>query len=289
MPERSLVLDDVARALAEDVGPGDPSAGLIDASVRARATVTTREDAVLCGMAWFTAAFHALDRAINITWHRRDAERLSAGDTLCTLEGSARAMLTGERTALNFLQTLSGTATRVAAFCDRVAGLPVTLLDTRKTLPGLRAAQKYAVLCGGGRNHRMGLHDAILIKENHLAASGSLTAAIQTARELHPGLLIQAEIERLDQLEEAIAAGLDLILLDNFTVPELREAARRCSGQIPLEASGGITLETVRAVAETGVDRIAIGALTKDLHAIDLSMRFQLTNQDLPADESGEG
>jgi nicotinate-nucleotide pyrophosphorylase (carboxylating) len=273
-PDEELVRANVVGALAEDLGEGDPTAALIGESVQARATVIAREPAVLCGTAWFEMTFRAFDPAVTVEWNARDGSSVTAGQTLCTLRGTARALLSGERTALNFLQTLSGTATLARTYRDRVAGLPVILLDTRKTLPGLRMAQKYAVRCGGCSNHRMGLYDAILIKENHLEACGSVVAAIRRARELFPGMPVEIEVERLDQLEEALDAGADIILLDNFTIPMMREAVTLRRGSAKLEASGGITLDNVREVAETGVDRIAIGALTKDVRAIDLSMRF---------------
>jgi nicotinate-nucleotide pyrophosphorylase (carboxylating) len=235
--------------------------------------VISREDAVLCGRDWFEAVFEELGGGVTVEWTAVDGAPVAAGQTLCRLHGPARTLLTGERTALNFLQTLSGTATRVRAYHDRIADLPVTLLDTRKTLPGLRRAQKYAVRCGGGANHRLGLYDGILIKENHIATSGSITAAIEHARNLNTGLPIEVEAETLDEAAAAVAAGADIVLLDNFDLATLREAVTRHKGGTLLEASGGITLDNLRAVALTGVDRISIGALTKDVSATDLSMR----------------
>lgn len=277
-PAAELVHGDVARALAEDLGDGDRTAALIDATARANATVITRESAVLCGTAWFEQAFRALDPDVGIRWQARDGDRIEAGQVLCTLNGLARALLTGERTALNFLQALSGTATLARRYHDRVADLPVTLLDTRKTLPGLRLAQKYAVRCGGCSNHRLGLYDGILIKENHILACGSIKKAVNTARYQNPGVSIEVEVENLDEAAEAMEAGADILLLDNLDPDALRSAValnrRLTGGRARLEASGGITLENIRALAETGVDRISIGALTKHLQAIDLSMRF---------------
>ncbi len=277
-PSEAEVRENVVGALAEDLGEGDPTAALLPAELHTRATVIARETAVVCGTLWFDMTFHAFDPAISIEWHKRDGETVAAGETLCTVGGAARALLSGERTALNFLQTLSGTATIAQRYRERCADLPVVLLDTRKTVPGLRAAQKYAVRCGGCSNHRMGLYDAILIKENHLAACGSISAAIAAARAQFPTLPVEIEVERLDQLREALSAAPDIILLDNFTVDDIRSAvalAHALAGsQVKLEASGGITLDNVRAIAETGVDRIAIGALTKDVRAIDLSMRM---------------
>jgi nicotinate-nucleotide pyrophosphorylase (carboxylating) len=272
-PDPSAVRADVRRALAEDVGIGDVTARLVPAGLRAEGTVISREDAVLCGQAWFEAVFEELGGGVTVEWTAADGAAAAAGQTLCRLHGPARTLLTGERTALNFLQTLSGTATRVRAYHERIEDLPVALLDTRKTLPGLRHAQKYAVRCGGGTNHRMGLYDGILIKENHIATSGSITAAIENARGLNSGLPIEVEAETLDEAAAAVAAGADIVLLDNFDLATLREAVSRHKGQALLEASGGITLDNLRAVALTGVDRISIGALTKDVSATDLSMR----------------
>jgi nicotinate-nucleotide pyrophosphorylase (carboxylating) len=272
-PDPSAVRADVRRALAEDIGTGDVTARLVPAGLRAGGTVISREDAVLCGRDWFEAVFEELGGGVTVEWTAADGAPVAAGQTLCRLHGPARTLLTGERTALNFLQTLSGTATRVRAYHDRIADLPVTLLDTRKTLPGLRRAQKYAVRCGGGANHRLGLYDGILIKENHIVTSGSITAAIENARSLNTGLPVEVEAETLDEAAAAVAAGADIVLLDNFDLATLREAVSRHKGRALLEASGGITLDNLRAVALTGVDRISIGALTKDVSATDLSMR----------------
>jgi nicotinate-nucleotide pyrophosphorylase (carboxylating) len=273
-PPTHVVHANVARALAEDVGTGDVTARLVPEDRRAEGTVISREAAVLCGQAWFEAVFEQLGGGVSTEWALPDGASVAAGQSLCRLRGPARTLLTGERTALNFLQTLSGTATRVRAYHERIKDLPVALLDTRKTLPGLRLAQKYAVRCGGGTNHRLGLYDGILIKENHIATSGSISRAIENARKLHTGLPIETEAENLDEAAEAIAAGADIVLLDNFSLPDLREAVARHKGQSLLEASGGITLDNLRAIALTGVDRISIGALTKDVFATDLSMRL---------------
>jgi nicotinate-nucleotide pyrophosphorylase (carboxylating) len=273
-PDSGLVRDDVARALREDVGDGDCTAALIPEDRALATRVVCREDAVLAGRAWFDETFHQLDPDIRVDWLAGEGERLQAGDEVCRLNGPARAILTGERTALNFLQTLSGTATRTRRYVDAVAGTGAVVLDTRKTLPGLRRAQKYAVLCGGGANHRIGLFDAVLIKENHIAAAGSITAAVQTAHTMYPDRLLEVEVENLGQLAEAVTAGAQRALLDNFPLDRLREAVQRYRGRIELEASGGIEHDTIRAVAETGVDFISTGDLTKSVRAVDFSMRF---------------
>ncbi|MEN9422713.1 MAG: hypothetical protein RL122_96 [Pseudomonadota bacterium] len=265
----------VARALAEDIGTGDVTAGLIPAEKQASATVITREDAVLCGVAWFDEVFRQLDPTVQIEWQYQDGERVAANALLCTLRGSARSILSGERAALNFLQTLSATATATRRYVDLVAHTSCRILDTRKTLPGLRTAQKYAVLCGGGTNHRIGLYDRVLIKENHIMAAGSITKAIQQARALHPGILVEVETENLQELAEATAARADIIMLDEYSLADMREAVRATGGEIPLEASGGVSPETLVAIAETGVDFVSIGGITKHVRAVDLSMRFK--------------
>ncbi len=265
----------VALALAEDVGSGDLTAALIPEDARAEATVISRERAVLCGAAWFDAVFRQLDPRIHIEWGAADGDRVEPNQWLCTLRGPARAMLTGERTALNFLQALSGTATLARRYADLVAGTGATILDTRKTLPGLRLAQKYAVRCGGCQNHRIGLFDAVLIKENHIMAAGSIRNAIATARRLHPGVTVEVEVENLAELEEALAARPDIVMLDNFDLAAMTEAVRLTAKRVKLEASGNVNFDTVRAIAETGVDYISIGGLTKDVRAVDLSMRFK--------------
>ena len=266
----------VAAALDEDVGSGDLTALLIDPGARAKARVISRVDAVLCGSPWFEASFRRLDPKVSVVWKAHDGDRVAAAQTLCEIEGSARALLTGERTALNFLQLLSAVATMARAYVDAVHGTRASIVDTRKTLPGLRLAQKYAVRTGGAANHRTGLYDGILIKENHIAAAGGIRAALAQARGIAPsGVWTQIEVESLAQLQEALAAGATLVLLDNFDLERMREAVRLTEGRAKLEASGGITLQNVRAIAETGVDRISVGALTKDVRAIDLSMRFE--------------
>jgi nicotinate-nucleotide pyrophosphorylase (carboxylating) len=265
----------VRAALEEDVGAGDLTARLIPEATVGHARVLTREDAVLCGSAWFEACFKRLDPAIQIAWHAGDGDRVRAGQVLCAIEGPARALLTAERPALNFLQTLSAVATETRRFVDAIGGTRAKIYDTRKTLPGLRLALKYAVKCGGGENQRIGLYDGILIKENHIAAAGGIRPALAAAFQLaRPGVTVQIEVENLAQLEEALQAGATLILLDNFSLDGMREAVRRTAGRAALEASGGITLDTVRAIAETGVDRISVGSLTKSVRAVDLSMRF---------------
>ncbi len=264
----------VQRALEEDLGPGDITASLIPEDALGRAQVICREAAVLCGCAWFDAVFERLDERITIQWLAREGDRIQPDQTLCKIRGPARALLSGERTALNLLQTLSATATRARRYADAVGDLPVRLLDTRKTLPGLRFAQKHAVQVGGCHNHRIGLYDGILIKENHIAAAGSITQAVSQARRLGHDLQIEVEVENLDELREALNAGADILLLDNFTPSQLKQAVDINRGQAKLEASGGITLDNIAEIAATGVDFISIGALTKDVQAIDLSMRF---------------
>ena len=263
-----------ARLLAEDIGDGDITARLIPADARARARVITRESCVLCGLAWVEALFAQLDPGVTLSWSAADGDRLEAGQAFLELEGSARSLLTGERAALNLLQTLSATATRTRHCVDLIAGTGVRLLDTRKTLPGMRLAQKYAVTCGGGHNHRIGLWDAFLIKENHIAACGGIAAAIGEARQIAPKAPVEVEVETFDELEQALAAGADIIMLDNFSLEEMREAVRRTAGRATLEASGNVDEGTLRAIAETGVDCISSGALTKDVKAVDLSMRI---------------
>ena len=265
----------VALALAEDVGSGDLTAALIPEHAQAEATVVSREVAILCGTTWFDAVFRQLDPGIAIDWRAADGDRVESEQLLCTLRGPARPLLTGERTALNFLQLLSGTATLARRYADAVSGTKAVILDTRKTLPGLRLAQKYAVRCGGCRNHRIGLFDAVLIKENHIMAAGSIGNAIATARRLHPGVTVEVEVENRAELEEALAARPDIVMLDNFDPAAMAEAVRVVDGRVKLEASGNVNFDTVRGIAETGVDYISIGGLTKDVRAIDLSMRFR--------------
>jgi nicotinate-nucleotide pyrophosphorylase (carboxylating) len=269
-----VIRSDVARALAEDIGSGDVTARLVPENQAAHARVIIREAAVLCGSAWFDDVFRQIDPETRVNWHAKDGDRVPPNQMLCEIDGRARSLLTGERTALNFLQTLSGVATRTRTFVDAVAGTKATILDTRKTLPGLRQALKYAVRCGGALNHRMGLYDGVLIKENHIAAAGGIGPALRQASQVAGNVPIQVEVESITQLNAAIDAGAKLILLDNFDLAGLREAVKVTAGRAALEASGGVNLDTVRAIAETGVDRISIGSLTKDVRAVDLSMRF---------------
>jgi nicotinate-nucleotide pyrophosphorylase (carboxylating) len=250
----------------------------VPADQQVRARVLAREAAVICGQAWFDEVYRQLDPAVSIEWLARDGERIEAEAVLCRVAGPARAVLSGERTALNFLQTLSATATETRRYVDAVAGTHCRILDTRKTLPGLRQAQKYAVRCGGGRNHRMGLYDMVLIKENHILAAGSIAAAVGTARRLSPGVAVEVEVESLAELDQAFDAGADLVMLDELSPEDMREAVRRrdaLTARTQLEASGGVSLETVRHIAETGVDFVSIGGLTKHVAAIDLSMRIE--------------
>jgi len=271
----------VQTALAEDLGSGDITAALIPAGQQASAQVISREDAVLCGTAWFDEVFRQLDAGITVNWQSRDGATVSTNQVLCTLSGNALQLLSGERTALNFLQTLSATATRTAEFVRAIAGSGAQILDTRKTLPGLRRAQKYAVACGGGSNHRMGLFDAFLIKENHILAAGSITAAVAGARRQRPGLKVEVEVETLDEVQQALAAGADQLLLDNMDLDSLRAAVqlnREQGSPARLEASGGVSLDTVHTIAQTGVDYVSVGSLTKDIRAVDLSMRLRDQN-----------
>ena len=271
----SAIESNVTAALAEDVGSGDWTTQLIAAGTVAGAHVITRNDAVICGAPWFDLCLRKLDPAVAIEWAVKEGAQVSGGQTLVTLRGAARALLTGERSALNFLQMLSAVATVTRRYIDTVAGTRVKIVDTRKTLPGLRLAQKYAVRMGVGANHRMGLYDAILIKENHIAAAGGIAAALREAARIAPPCAwTQIEVENFDQLQAALAAGAKMILLDNMNTQQMSEAVKITAGRAELEASGGITLENVRAIAETGVDRISIGSLTKDIKAADLSMRF---------------
>lgn len=270
----------VAAALAEDIGPGDLTAQLVAAGTHGRASVISREDAVLCGTAWFDAVFRQLDPAVRVAWQAADGERVQPGQTLCAIEGPARSLLSGERSALNFLQLLSGVASKARQYADRIAGTRAQVVDTRKTLPGLRLAQKYAVHCGGGGNHRIGLYDAILIKENHILAAGSIAAALAAARHIADGAagrcqFIEIEVESLAELRQALDAGAQMVLLDNMSLSDMREAVALTAGRAILEASGNVNFESVRGIAETGVDRISIGGLTKDVRALDLSMRMQ--------------
>ncbi|TXH67644.1 MAG: carboxylating nicotinate-nucleotide diphosphorylase [Thiothrix sp.] len=275
-PNSAEIAESVKVALAEDVGSGDVTADLIAADTISRATVITREDAVLCGIAWFNEVFRQVNPSIQITWHYQDGDQVKANAVLCDIKGNARGMLTAERSALNFLQTLSGTATATRRYVDLIAHTQCKVLDTRKTLPGLRNAQKYAVRCGGGVNHRIGLYDRVLIKENHIMAAGSITAAVEQARRLHPTIKVEVETEGLKELAEATAAKADIIMLDDYPMEMMREAVKITAGRIPLEASGGVNLDTIKTIAETGVDFISVGSITKHVRAVDLSMRFEL-------------
>ena len=261
-------------ALAEDIGAGDVTANLIPAEATASAAVLLREEAVICGRPWFDEVFRQIDPAIEIDWQTAEGRRQEADTILCRLQGNARNLLAGERTALNFLQLLSGAATTTRRYADALTDLPAQVLDTRKTIPGLRLAQKYAVAIGGGRNHRIGLHDQVLIKENHIAAAGSIAQAVATAVIRYPELLVEVETENLAEFEEALATGAHIIMLDNFSLDDMRHAVEMNAGRKKLEASGNVTLATIRDIALTGVDYISSGALTKDVKSIDLSMRF---------------
>jgi nicotinate-nucleotide pyrophosphorylase (carboxylating) len=266
----------VSAALAEDMGGGDATAPLTPAGTLARAGVLCRQEAVLCGQPWFDACFRKLDARATVSWQAAEGAKVGPGTRVCEIQGEARALLAGERTALNFLQTLSAVATVTRRYVEAVAGTRAKILDTRKTLPGLRCAQKYAVRTGGGSNHRIGLYDAMLIKENHIAAAGGIEPAMAAARKnAAPGVWIQIEVENLSQLKKALDAGATLILLDNMSPDQMREAVKIAGNRAELEASGGITLDNVRAIAETGVHRISIGSLTKDVRAVDFSMRFE--------------
>jgi nicotinate-nucleotide pyrophosphorylase (carboxylating) len=271
----SLTTLDIKSFLAEDIGSGDLTAAIIPDAVTAEAEVLTREPMVVCGQAWFDAVFKELDPNVRIDWLCAEGEAVTAGVTLCRLTGPARALLTGERTALNLFQTLSATATAARRYAEAVAGTGCKVLDTRKTIPGLRQAQKYAVAVGGCYNHRIGLYDGVLIKENHIMAAGSITEAVRTARQLTKAP-VEVEVETLEQLHEALAAKPDRIMLDNFSLDDLRAAVQIAGGRVELEASGNIGLDNIRTIAETGVDFISIGALTKHVKAVDLSMRIKL-------------
>lgn len=272
---QAQVNNQVAAAIAEDIGDGDRTARLVPAGSDATAELICREAAVLCGQAWVDAVFRHLDPDVGIDWLAADGDPLAPGQPVCRVTGRARALLSGERVALNFLQTLSGTASLTARYVARVAGTGARILDTRKTIPGLRLAQKYAVRCGGGHNHRIGLYDALLIKENHIAAAGSVSAALAAAQTAADGLSVEVEVEDLAQLDEALAAGAERLLLDNFSLDMLVAAVAQTAGRARLEASGGVNLETVRPIAETGVDDISVGGLTKDVDAVDYSLLFR--------------
>lgn len=272
-PPDSQIAVDVALALAEDLGRGDATAELLPDNA-AHASIRCREAAVIAGRPWFDACFLALDAKVRINWNVEEGERVAPDTVLCELDGKTRALVSAERSALNFLQLLSATATVTAAFVDAVHGTRARILDTRKTIPGLRLAQKYAVRVGGGVNHRIGLFDAVMLKENHILAAGSIASAVAAARRLHPALPLICEVESLEELTQAMAAGVDRVLIDDFTIEMMREAVRLAAGRVPLEVSGGVSLDTVRSYAMTGVDFISVGALTKHVRAIDLSMRL---------------
>ncbi|HET6432129.1 carboxylating nicotinate-nucleotide diphosphorylase [Dyella sp.] len=275
-PAAELIQQDVERALAEDLGSGDATADLLPADASAEAVLVCREPAVLAGSAWFDACFRSLDAEVSIEWNAVDGDRVPADSTLCRLRGNARALVTAERSALNFLQLLSGTATVTAGFVAALAGSRTRLLDTRKTIPGLRLAQKYAVRCGGGVNHRIGLHDGILIKENHIIAAGSIALAVGNGRRIHPDLPLEVEVETLDELRQALDAGADRIMIDNFDPASMREAVRIANGRASLEVSGNVDLDRIGEIAASGVDFVSVGALTKHVRAVDLSLRLRL-------------
>jgi nicotinate-nucleotide pyrophosphorylase (carboxylating) len=277
-PDPASIARIVDAALEEDIGSGDLTAQLIPKDKQARATIITRETATICGTAWANAVFAKIDASVQIDWQVSDGDRVQPNQLLCTLTGSARSLLTGERTALNLLQTLSAVATATRQYVDAVAGTQCRILDTRKTLPGLRLAQKYAVKCGGGVNHRIGLFDAILVKENHIAAAGSIAAAVTAGRKLNSNVLLEVEVENFDELQQALDAKVDRIMLDNFSLDDMRKAVQitrqHAHRAVSLEASGNVDMTSVRPIAETGIDFISIGGLTKHVRAVDLSMRF---------------
>jgi nicotinate-nucleotide pyrophosphorylase (carboxylating) len=275
-PPAELIRLDVERAFAEDIGAGDATAELLPESAHATAVLTCREQAVLAGRPWFDACFRTLDPEVRIEWLHQDGDVLAADRPICTLHGRARALVTAERSALNFLQLLSGTATVTARYVAALAGTRTRLLDTRKTVPGLRLAQKYAVRCGGGSNHRTGLYDGVLIKENHIIAAGGIAPAVAAGRRLHPSLPLEVEVENIDELLEALDAGADRIMIDNFDLPAMRDAVRVTAGRAALEVSGNVDLDTIAAIGATGVDFVSVGALTKHVQAIDLSLRLRL-------------
>lgn len=275
-PDHQLIDADVESAFAEDLGTGDATADLLPADATAEAALTCREEAVLAGIPWFDACFRKLDPTVSIEWQARDGDHVAADTVVCRLRGKARALVSAERSALNFLQLLSGTATVTASYVAAVQGTRVRVLDTRKTVPGLRMAQKYAVRCGGGHNHRIGLYDAILVKENHIAAAGGIARAVEAARRHHPSLLLEIEVETLEELNQAIGAGVDRVMLDNFTPAMMTEAVSLAAGRVPLEISGNVDLQTIGEYARTGVDFISVGALTKHVRAVDLSLRLRM-------------
>jgi len=278
MIDLKIVEEDVRKMLAEDVGEGDLTAQIIPVNKQASATVITRETMVLCGRQWFETVFSVLSPDLHIEWLVSEGEKISAGDVICRLSGSARALLTGERAALNMMQTLSATATLAREYMSAVEGTGTVVLDTRKTIPGMRLAQKYAVTCGGCQNHRIGLYDGILIKENHIMAAGSINNAVTTARTINANVAVEVEVESLAEVEQALEAKADILLLDNFSLHQLKQAVTLNQGQAKLEASGNINISTIRKVANTGVDYISVGALTKNIKAVDLSMRIDINS-----------
>ncbi len=269
------IAEQVKMALNEDIGTGDVTADLIDKNTESKAKVICRDDAIIAGIAWFNEVFQQIDEKVSVQWRFKDGDKVKAGETLCELSGNSRSILSGERAALNFLQTISAVATQTHHFVEKIKGTKANILDTRKTIPNLREALKYAVLCGGGKNHRIGLYDMVLIKENHIMAAGSITRAVKQAKTLHSSLRVEVEIENLKEFREASVAGADVIMLDNFDLKTMRQAVEENAGRIDLEASGGVNLNSVRDIAETGVDYISVGQITKDIQAIDLSMRFE--------------
>ena len=275
LPESREIFENVKRALSQDIGRGDATASLIDENKQLQTRVICRDFAVLCGVEWFNQSFSQLDPGVQIEWHFRDGDSITPDTEVCHISGRARSILSAERTALNFLQTLSATASLTRQYVELLASTSARLLDTRKTIPGLRKSQKYAVLCGGGHNHRQGLYDAILIKENHIEAAGSIMAAVNSASSMHPNLLLEVEVENIHQLREAVAAGAQRVLLDNFSIKDLTDAVLQFQDKIELEASGGVQLDTVKEIADTGVDFISTGDLTKNIRAVDFSMRFK--------------
>lgn len=276
MIDPNIIQDDINRFLAEDVGSGDLTAQVIPADKKAKATLITREATLVCGQAWFNAVFRSIDTDIKVDWQCKEGEQVFAGDVLCYLSGSARGLLTGERAALNILQTLSATASLANQYAKAIEDTDTVVLDTRKTIPGLRLAQKYAVTCGGASNHRVGLYDGILIKENHIMAAGSIAKAVEVARLVSDSVDIEVEVENLDEVQQALNAKADILLLDNFSLGQLAQAVVLNKGTAKLEASGNVTLSTIRDFAKTGVDFISVGALTKNVQAVDLSMRITL-------------
>jgi len=272
---QSQIKNNVKLALEEDIGSGDVTCDLIAETATSCATVIARESAIICGTAWFDEVFKQLDDSIQINWHVTDGDHVNSDQLICELSGSTRSLLSGERAALNFLQTLSGTASLANQYAEAIKATQTKVLDTRKTIPGLRLAQKYAASCGGCKNHRIGLFDAILIKENHIMGAGSIKLAVESARKHHPELSIEVEVENLDELQQALDARVERVLLDNFSIAQLKKAVELNNKQVELEASGNVTLDTILSIAETGVDYISSGAITKDIKAVDLSMRFK--------------